>query len=101
MLLLDTYVEILVDTEIGRKSICWRWTNTKQLEDLVSFCKESNIKTVFSESLASPKVSETLAKEVGAKVVPILTLESKEDDKSYLESMRYNLDEIYGCLKDE
>jgi len=73
----------------------------KQLEDLVSFCKESNIKTVFSESLASPKVSETLAKEVGAKVVPILTLESKEDDKSYLESMRYNLDEIYGCLKDE
>ncbi|ALB44219.1 MULTISPECIES: metal ABC transporter solute-binding protein, Zn/Mn family [Clostridium] len=73
----------------------------KQLEDLVSFCKESNIKTVFSESLASPKISETLAKEVGAKVVPILTLESKEDDKSYLESMRYNLDEIYGCLKDE
>ena len=73
----------------------------KQLENLVNFCKENNIKTVFSESLASPKVSETLAKEVGAKVVPIMTLESKEDDKSYIEAIRYNLDEIYKCLSEE
>lgn len=73
----------------------------KQLEDLTNYCKENNIKTVFSESLASPKVSETLAKEVGADVVPILTLESKEDDKSYIEAMRYNLDVIYKCLEKE
>lgn len=73
----------------------------KQLEELVNFCKENNIKTVFSESLASPKVSETLAKEVDAKVVPILTLESNEDDKSYIEAMRYNLNEIYDCLSKE
>lgn len=73
----------------------------KQLEDLVNFCKENNIKTVFSESLASPKVSETLAKEVQAEVVPILTLEAKEDDKNYIEAMKYNLDEIYRCLVKE
>lgn len=73
----------------------------KQLEQLVTFCKDNNIKTVFSESLASPKVSETLAKEVGAEVVPILTLESNEDDKSYVEAMRYNLEEIYKCLSQE
>lgn len=73
----------------------------KQLEQLVTFCRENNIKTVFSESLASPKVSETLAKEVGAEVVPILTLESNEDDKSYVEAMRYNLEEIYKCLSQE
>jgi len=73
----------------------------KQLEDLVKFCKENNIKTVFSESLASPKVSQTLAKEVGAQVVPILTLESKEDDKDYIKAIRYNLDEIYSCLSKE
>lgn len=73
----------------------------KQLEQLVTFCKENNIKTVFSESLASPKVSETLAKEVGAEVVSILTLESNEDDKSYVEAMRYNLEEIYKCLSQE
>lgn len=73
----------------------------KQLEELVSFCKENNIKTVFSESLASPKVSQTLANEVGAEVVPILTLESNEDDKSYVEAMKYNLEEIYKCLSQE
>lgn len=73
----------------------------KQLEDLVNFCKENNIKTVFSESLASPKVSQTLAKEVKAEVVPILTLESKEDDKDYIKAMRYNLDEIYRCLSEQ
>lgn len=74
---------------------------TKQLEDLVNYCKTNNIKTVFSESLASPKISETLAKEVNASVVPILTLESKEDDKSYIEAMRYNLDVIYKCMQSE
>lgn len=73
----------------------------RQLEDLVDFCKEDNIKTVFSESLASPKVSETLANEVGASVVPILTLESKEEDKDYIEAMKYNLDVIYQCLQKE
>jgi zinc transport system substrate-binding protein len=73
----------------------------KQLEELVKFCKENNIKTVFSESLASPKVSQTLAKEVGAEVVPILTLESKEDDKDYIQAIKYNLDEIYRCLSKE
>lgn len=73
----------------------------KQLEELVNYCRENNIKTVFSESLASPKVSETLASEVGADVVPILTLESKEDDKDYLEAMRYNFEVISTCLEKE
>ena len=73
----------------------------KQLEDLVKFCGENNIKTVFSESLASPKVSQTLAKEVKAEVVPILTLESKEDGKNYIEAIKYDLDEIYRCLSEE
>jgi zinc transport system substrate-binding protein len=73
----------------------------RQLEDLVKFCKENNIKTIFSESLSSPKVSQALAKEVGADVVPILTLESKEGDKDYIKAIKYNLDEIYRCLSKE
>ena len=70
----------------------------KQLEELVDFCKDNNIKVIFSESLASPKVSETLASEVGAEVVPIYTLESQEDNKNYIESMQYNLEQIYNSL---
>jgi len=30
-----------------------------------------------------------------------MTLESKEDDKNYIEAMRYNLDKIYKALSEE
>ncbi|GAA0084216.1 metal ABC transporter substrate-binding protein [Clostridium sp. CTA-7] len=71
----------------------------KNLESLIKYCRENNVKVVFNESAASSKESETLAKEVGAKVEKIYSLETKEDDKSYLEGMKYNLDTIYNSLK--
>jgi zinc transport system substrate-binding protein len=71
----------------------------KKLKDLVDYCKGNNIKVIFMEELASPKVSETLANEVGAKVEKIYTIESKEDGKDYIESMKDNLDMIYNSLK--
>lgn len=69
------------------------------LKMLIEFCKENRVKTVFMESLASPKVSETLAKEVDGKIEKIYTIESKEDGKSYTEAMDSNLDKIYDSLK--
>jgi zinc transport system substrate-binding protein len=71
----------------------------QKLKELTEFSKENNIKTIFMEELASPKVSETLAQEVGAKVEKIYTIESKEDGKDYIASMRENLDRIYNSLK--
>lgn len=71
----------------------------KSLEALINYCKENNVKVVFSESTASAKESETLAKEVGAKVEKIYSLETKEDNKGYLEGMRYNLETIHNSLK--
>jgi zinc transport system substrate-binding protein len=71
----------------------------QKLKDLVEFCRANNIKTIFSEQLASPKVSQTLANEVGAKIQTIYTIESKEDNKDYYESMKDNLDNIYNSLK--
>lgn len=71
----------------------------QKLKDLITFCKENKIKTIFMETLASPKVSETLAKEVQAKVEKIYTLESKEDGLDYLQAMKKNLDKIYEVLK--
>lgn len=70
----------------------------QNLKELVDFCKENNIKTIFMPHLASPKVSETLANEVGAKVEAIYSLESKEDDLSYIEAMKINLDKILKSL---
>lgn len=71
----------------------------KKLEGLVNYCKQNKIKTIFVEDMVSPKVSNTLAKEVDAKVEKIYTIESKEDNKDYIQSMKYNLQMIYNSLK--
>lgn len=45
--------------------------------------------------MVSPETSETLAREVGARVETIHTMENSEDGKSYLDRMRDNLEKIY------
>lgn len=71
----------------------------QKLKELVDYCKANKIKVVFSEELASPKVSQTLAREVNAKVEKIYTIESSEDNKDYMESMSDNLGKVYESLK--
>lgn len=73
--------------------------STKKLKELIDYCRQNKITAIFVEDMVSPKVSTTLANEVGAKVEKIYTLESKEDNKNYIESMKNNLDIIYNSLK--
>ena len=73
--------------------------NAAQLAELIKYCKENNITTIFAEEMASPEVSKTLASEVGAKVETIYTIESNEDNKTYLERMYENLTKIAASLK--
>lgn len=70
-----------------------------KMESLINYCKTNNIKTIFVEDMVSPKVSETLAKEVGAKAEKIYTNESKEDNLDYISSTKKNLENIYESLK--
>lgn len=72
--------------------------SAQQLAELVKYCKESGVTTIFAEEMASPEVSETLASEVGAKVETIYTIESAEDGMSYLERMESNLSRIYESM---
>jgi len=73
--------------------------NPKELAKLVEYCREHNVRVIFTEEAASPLVSKTLATELGAKVEKIYTIESPEDNKSYLERMKTNLMRIYENLK--
>lgn len=73
--------------------------SAKKLKELIDYCKENNIKTIFVEDMVSPKVSDTLAREVGAKVEKIHTIESKENNKDYIQCMKENLKMIYDSLK--
>jgi len=73
--------------------------NAKQLVALVEYCKKHNVKTIFSEEVANQALAQTLSSEVGGKVVKIYTIETKEDDMSYLKRMEENLKRIYENLK--
>lgn len=73
--------------------------SAQQLTELVEYCRENKVTTIFAEEMASPDVSKTLANEVGAKVETIHTIESSEDDMTYLERMTDNLSKIYDSLK--
>ena len=72
--------------------------SAQQLAELVEYCKQNGVTTIFAEEMASPEISQTLANEVGASVKTIYTMESAEDDLSYLERMADNLSEIYESL---
>lgn len=72
--------------------------SARQLGELVQYCRDNGVTTIFAEELASPEVSQTLADDVGAQVKTIYTMESAEDGKSYLTRMEDNLAEIYESL---
>lgn len=72
--------------------------SAQQLTKLVDYCQENKVTTIFAEEMASLEVSQTLAKEVGAKVETIYTIESGEDNKTYLERVSDNLAKIYDSL---
>ena len=72
--------------------------SAQQLAKLADYCNQYGIKVVFSENAASPQVSTTLAKEVGASVQTIYTIESAEDGLSYMERMTSNIEKIYKSL---
>ncbi|HWQ79377.1 MAG TPA: metal ABC transporter substrate-binding protein, partial [Anaerovoracaceae bacterium] len=70
----------------------------RQLSELVDYCREHGVTTIFAEEMASPEVSETLANEVGAEVQTIYTIESDEGSGTYLKRMEDNLSRIYESL---
>ena len=72
--------------------------SAQKLAELTDFCKAHNVKVIFIEDLVSPAVSETLAKEAGAKAEAIHTIESAEDGMTYLARMKDNLNKIAEAL---
>lgn len=68
----------------------------QQIGGIIQIAKKNNIKYVFFESLASPKLSETIAREVGAKTLVLNPLEGLTpgevaSGKNYFTEMESNL----------
>jgi zinc transport system substrate-binding protein len=70
--------------------------SSKEMSEISKFSKDNNVKYIFFESLISPKLSETIAKEIGAQTLvlnPIegLTIDEINSGKDYFSEMRNNL----------
>jgi len=75
----------------------------KQLADIANFSKVNGIKYIFFESLASPKLSQTIASEVGAQTMVLDPIEGLTPDAlskggNYLTVMRQNLHNLEVVL---
>ena len=78
--------------------------SAKDLASIADFAKKNNVRVIFFESLVSPKLSQTIAKEVGAQTAvldPIegMTAADSEAGKNYLTQMRQNLSNLKIALE--
>ena len=75
--------------------------SAKKMKELIDFCKEHKVKTIFTEDMVSPALSETLAREAGASTEVIDTMEgeSEKPDMTFLKRMGENLKKIEASLK--
>lgn len=78
--------------------------SAQQLADVAKFAKEHNVKYIFFETLVSPKLSETIANEVGAKTATLDPIEGLSDDdikqgKNYFTVMESNLKNLQTALQ--
>jgi zinc transport system substrate-binding protein len=77
--------------------------NPAQLADVAAFVRDHGVSTIFFETLASPDVAETVARETGARTAvldPIEGLTAESAGDSYLSVMNSNLTALregLGC----
>jgi zinc transport system substrate-binding protein len=74
-----------------------------KLAELAEICKKNNIKYIFFESLVSPKLSQTLADEVGAEILVLndgqgITEEEIKQGRTYITIMYENLENLKKAL---
>ncbi len=78
--------------------------SAKQMREIMDLVKNEGIETIFFESFVSPKVSETIAKETGAKVdalQPLANVTEEEAGRGYIGLMRENLHKLSAAMECE
>lgn len=74
-----------------------------RMASIVRFCRENKVKYIFFETVVSPKLAETIARETGAGLLILNPLESLTEEelkqgKNYLSVMRDNLANLQKAL---
>lgn len=74
-----------------------------KMKEIIRFAKKNNVKTIFFEELVSPKVSKTIAKELGAEAKVLDPIEGLSEDQQelgadYFSVMESNLQTLKEAL---
>lgn len=97
--------------DYGLRQIAIRGVNPQdepspaEMAKLVQICRENNVRYVFFEKLTSPKLSDTLAREVGGDTLVLndaagLSEEDLKSGKDYISVMYENLENLKKALGD-
>lgn len=78
--------------------------SVRDIADIADFARENDIRFIFFETLLSPKISQTIATEIGAETLvlnPIegMTSEDQRQGKDYFSQMRENLANLRIALE--
>ncbi|MEA3136790.1 MAG: zinc transport system substrate-binding protein [Thermoplasmata archaeon] len=68
------------------------------IQDAIDLAREHNVTVIFFEELVSPRVAETVAREVGAETRVLSPIESAQDGKDYFGIMHDNLDALRAAM---
>ncbi len=76
----------------------------EKMAAIVRFCREHNVKYIFFETIVSPRLAETIARETGAGLLVLnpfesLTADEIKQGKDYLSVMRDNLANLKKALR--
>lgn len=69
-----------------------------RLREIRATVEEHGVTTIFTETLVSPKVAETLAADLGVTTAVLDPVESQADGGDYRDAMEQNLDALRGAL---
>jgi zinc transport system substrate-binding protein len=70
----------------------------KRLVEVAGIVRDRHVTTVFFETLVSPKLAETVARETGAKTAVLDPIEGVAANDDYLRAMRRNLAALVAAL---
>lgn len=75
-----------------------------RMAEITKFCREHKVNYIFFETLASPKLAQTIAHETGAELLVLnpvenLTEEEMKQGKNYISIMKENLVNLAKALK--
>ena len=75
----------------------------KDIEELIHFAEDNDIKYFFTEENRNPRIAERLATELGGDILlfsPLESLSAKDDaDTTYFDKMRQNVDNLQIALE--